>query len=319
MNIKDTFTHPTNIEMLWEILLDELHLTHSNPLFVSNTKHIFESIIPHFTNQLQDSNRTSIMEINKQFLAIVLQTVNTELTSKNMKRIIITNEEYPTDAYKVEDIQTERKNALDKEVEKKRLELESYMNPPEKTRVIDFTDKFEENTVLIDTLLAEKIAERNTDIPTLNPIPANKKKVSFENGPDISLNLSGEDVLVTTNFQETFLNKLKPFKKEFYTDTNTNANEKFAIQESMPLPVVTPIASLAKDVIPISIKESNAIVPNQELVQQINSIHQKIDVLFEMVTKLTEQMYSKKQVKSETEDEDDEDEDENESYNYNYN
>ena len=172
------------------------------------------------------------------------------------------------------------------------------MNPPEKNKVIDFADKLEENSVLIDTLLAEKIAERNTEIPLfMNPIPANKKKVSFENEPDISLNSSGEDGLENINFQETFLNKLKPLKKDFYTNTN----ERFAIQESMPLPVVKPITSLEKEVISKQIKETNAIIPNQELVQQINAIHQKIDVLFEIITKLTEYVYPKQEIKNESE------------------
>jgi hypothetical protein len=66
--------------------------------------------------------------------------------------------------YRIEDIQTARQNEFENAFEKKRMELDTYMTP-QKPKSVDFTDKFvEEKITGMDSLLAEKMNQRNLEI-----------------------------------------------------------------------------------------------------------------------------------------------------------
>ena len=137
------FTNKQNIKLLWEVLLDELHINTTNTKLVSNVRTVFESNVKPFTARTNPN--TNIMDLNKQFLSQVVLAVNRLFPQfkqeQNIKRITIFDEEVSDfkEPYKIEDIHSLRQNDFEKEFEKKRMELENYMTP-QKPKELDFSD-----------------------------------------------------------------------------------------------------------------------------------------------------------------------------------
>lgn len=166
MNIFIQFTSKQNLALLWEVLLDELNINlDSNKILVSNIKTVFESNIKPFTTRANPT--LGIMELNKLFLSQVLTAVHrlfpTIKQNQTIKRITITDEEV-LEPYKIEDIHASRQNDFEKEVERKRIEMENYMTP-QKPKELDFSDKNLDGRIKsMDSLVADKMAQRNIEI-----------------------------------------------------------------------------------------------------------------------------------------------------------
>jgi hypothetical protein len=113
------------------------------------------------------------MDLNKQFLSQVVLAVNRLFPQlkqdHNIKRITISDEEISDfkEPYKIEDIHASRQNDFEKEVERKKMELDNYMTP-QKPKDLDFSDtNIDGKITAMDSLLAEKMAQRNLEIETL--------------------------------------------------------------------------------------------------------------------------------------------------------
>ena len=108
----NNFTNNANLELLWDVLLDELNINTTNKLLVNNIKIVFDTNIKHFT--LKTNPTLHIMELNKQFLSQVVMAVNKLFPKEqNIKRITISNEEIK-EPYKIEDIHSSRQSEFDK-------------------------------------------------------------------------------------------------------------------------------------------------------------------------------------------------------------
>ena len=165
------FTTKQNLKLLWDVLLDELHINTINTKLVANIRTVFESNINPFLSRA--NTKSSIMDLNKQFLSQVVIAVNRLFPQlkqdQNIKRITISDEEISDfkEPYKIEDIHASRQNDFEKEVERKRMELENYMTP-QKPKDLDFSDtNIDGKITAMDSLIAEKMAQRNLEIETL--------------------------------------------------------------------------------------------------------------------------------------------------------
>jgi hypothetical protein len=132
---------------------------------MGNIRTVFESNINPFSSRANP--KASIMELNKQFLSQVVLAVNrlfpTLKQEQNIKRITISDEEV-SEPYKIEDIHASRQNDFEKEVERKRMEMENYMTP-QTPRELDFSDKNSDGRIkAMDSLVADKMAQRNLEI-----------------------------------------------------------------------------------------------------------------------------------------------------------
>jgi hypothetical protein len=153
-------------------LLDELCINTNNKTLVTNIKTVFESNIKLFTARCNP--KTHIMELNKQFLSQVVFAVNRlfpnlnkQNQEQNIKKINITNEE-SSEPYKIEDIHLSRQTEFEKGVERKRMELENYMTP-QKPKELDFSyGDFDGKITEMDSLISEKMVQRNLDIEQLH-------------------------------------------------------------------------------------------------------------------------------------------------------
>jgi hypothetical protein len=308
------FLEKANMNLLWEVLLDELDVNCNNDKLIDKIKIIFTTNVNHFVASVsKDNNATKLVELNKQFLSQIILAVKKLLFSTNsqMKKITIANEEI-NEPYKIEDIHLSRQHNFESQVEKKRVELEKFMTP-EKPKALDFSDKKKDGKITaMDSLIAEKMAERELDIhttysdykpdtwltPTETSVKNDKqlKKVSWtENVLDLNvdLNLNQDE---DSNSTSSIFNKLKK------TQDNV-VDKQYITQQSIPLQdwadlnnvetqKTTPITSTQM------IPQKTQMPPiqqsyNNETKDEISKINIKIDTLFDMMRKLQETLEQK--------------------------
>lgn len=174
------FKNKENLTMIWDILLDELHINTTNKTSVSNIRTIFESNLNLFIARINPQSK--LIELNKQFLSQVLIAVNKLFPKKqeqSIKRIHISDEEV-LEPYKIEDIHASRQTEFEKELERKRMEMENYMTP-QKPKELDFSDKNLDGKIkAMDSLVADKLAQRNFEIEQLQNNDYNTTNINLE-------------------------------------------------------------------------------------------------------------------------------------------
>lgn len=310
MNLEalNAFKTNANVELLWDVLLNELHI---NPTNKDNIRTVFETNLPIFVSSiLNKRNKYSIMDLNKEFLSQVVLAVNKLFPKQNVnvKRITITDEEVG-EPYKIEDIHASRQSDFDKKLERKRIEMETYMTPP-KPKELVFSDNMTIDKITsMETIIAEKITQRNmeisshydytnsdikpsdqwltpieTSIKNENPTPDKSKKVSW-NEPSMNI-----------------FNKLKQTQQPPTIDV-----KQYSEQKSMPLPngmatkemtsnEMTTKEMTSNRMIPKECKISpimvtqEPILPNSEIIKQLNETNKRIDNLHDMLVSFMEKM-----------------------------
>jgi hypothetical protein len=305
----NNFTEQPNLEMLWDILLDELKIRAKPSAFINNIQTVFNSNINPFI--IKASPKLTLLDLNKQFLKQVILAVHKLFPNlsqeANFKKINITNEEV-LEAYKIEDIHTERQTEFDKQLKLKQNELETYMTLT-KPNAISFADNMADNKIVeMDSLIAEKMAQRDSDLEILyknnlktgveqnNWLVSQKTSVKSDN---ITLNTNTPKKVswVDDNNDDSTVSIFQKLKK-----TNTNSNEtKYAQQSSMTLNDVTvsePTIILPPQPQPIA--AANLHLPTNELVKQLNDMNTKLEQLFGIVNKLTDTVSTLAEKKQDT-------------------
>jgi len=272
------FTNKQNLKLLWDVLLDEININASNKTLISNIKTIFESNIHPFTSRTNPN--LNIMELNKQFLSQVVLAVNRLFPNlqkeQNIQKITIFPEiEDNLDPYKIEDIQSLRQNEFEKEVEKKKIELDTYMTP-NKPKELDFSNKNLDGKIKsMDSLIAEKLEQRNLEIEYLQNNNYNttiidsenwltpketsvkneninffKKNINNTNNINLTINELEQNKIKKVSFEkeETTINVFSKLKKQ---TSNINLNNSYDEQQSLTLPEVK------QEHIPINKKKEN--------------------------------------------------------------
>lgn len=164
------FLNKQNIKLLWDVLLDELRLDTNNKQLVSNIRTVFESNINPFISKA--SQISLLVDLNKQFLSQVVIAVYRLFPKikqeQDLKRINISSEEL-NEPYKVEDIQTARQSNFEKQVNQKRAEFENSISL-KKPQELDFTEKVDDDKIKeMDSLIAETMARRNFEVEQYKP------------------------------------------------------------------------------------------------------------------------------------------------------
>jgi hypothetical protein len=234
------FSNKSNLNILWDVLLDELHINTSNKNLINNIKTVFESNITPF--KLRINPKANIMELNKQFLAQVLLAVNKlfpnlnrlQKQDPNIKRITISDEElsdsHSLEPYKIEDIHASRQSEFEKEVERKRLEMENYMIP-QKPREFDFSDRNSDGKIKgMDSLVAEKMAQRNLEIEQIQNVNYNSSNLD----PDQWLTSKETSIKIEkSNIEKKSIIKNNESSRLKHISIDNNNNIKLNISESI--------------------------------------------------------------------------------------
>ena len=328
------FTKKENINLLWDVLLDELNINTNNKAIVSNIKSVFESNVKPFTSRA--NSKAPIMELNKLFLGQVVLAVNRLFPQlkqdQNIKKITITNE-VVAEPYRIEDIQSARQNEFENEFEKKRMDLDNYMTP-QKPKSVDFTDKFvEEKITGMDSLLAEKMNQRNLEIGQImnnsdtekwlqaketsvkseninaNNVQSNNvqqtnsrlKYINMDNNNNIALlNPELNKPVKRVSWDERATGEEEPVSNIFQKLKKTNITEKqYTEQQSEPLPDIKQEV-IQRNVLPVNTPITVPIIPNNEIIKNLNEVNQKVDNLTNLVNKLINDLQINKSTKNQS-------------------
>ena len=176
------FIQTQNIEMIWDVLLDEAgsFIMKNNGHYEQAIKSQFMTIIKNFYDHEKKSG-LPLLGMNKKIVAILVNEWIPMLKTQEQK---IRSPEVPQQKQQqpisesltlvtAEEIQNNRKTQFEKELNIKRNEFQGAMTaktPP----IIDFKDKQDEPIGEMEKLIAETIAQRNFEINQIQNIPGNK-------------------------------------------------------------------------------------------------------------------------------------------------
>ena len=233
-NNKPIFVNKQNINLLWDVLLDELHIDNNNKQLITNIRTVFESNISPFTAKAVQTS--TLVDLNKHFLSQVVIAVYRLFPhlkqEQELKRINISSEEIQ-EPYKVEDIHSTRQNNFEKQVNQKRLEFEKSISL-NKPKELDFTEKVDDGKIKeMDALIAETIARRNFDIEQYKPNLSNN--TVSDQDPDqwlrpqeTSVNQPNKELnnVPNRNQRNNFEDKLKYVSVDGTNNTNNTQNKK---------------------------------------------------------------------------------------------
>ena len=310
MNNLQQFKTVKNVNMLWEVLLDELKINHQNTSLVSNVRSVFENNISLFLSKANPNS--GLMNLNKIFLSQIVTAVNRLFPNINQQqqstKLINISDEIVNEPYKVEDIQSARQTEFEAQLNQKRSEFENLATH-KKPKEVDFSDKAEISKIKeMEALIAETIAKRNFEIdqinmntnpntnPNINSIssdewlkPNNTSVRAEKQQPIVSDNSQRKHKYVNVSEQEpplflTRSDSTSSLKKVSFNEGNnvTMTIEEYREPETQEvINIPTNIFNKLKKV------EEPIKNPEPNVQTQINDMNKKIDALFTMMAELS--------------------------------
>lgn len=285
------FINKQNLNLLWDVLLDELRIDPTNKTVLTNIRTVFESNIHPFTKNNGVNNNVNLVNLNKQFLSQVVIAVNRLFPNlgreQDFKRIQISNEEV-MNPYKIEDIHEARKDDFENQLKIKRSEFENSINL-QKPKELDFTEKIDDGKIKeMDALIAETVARRNFDIEQIN-------KVTNLNVEDPENWLNPQKITKNTTIntieknQDLRGNKDQQSEQNFYSklkqiNTNTNTNLKKNVTWDDDNQLNNNMSLIIKEILQPNDNNTNIDT------NKIDILTNKIDILINLISDLTEQL-----------------------------
>jgi len=148
------FLSDANVQMLWEVLIDE-----DTILKDKRTQETFAKTLPEFYEREKTNKQISLIGLNKQFISLMLNLLRqapnqVARTNPPTKKILITQEE----------LQNDRAANFEQELNKKQQEFTSAMAVPVPTTPV-FTDNTKDVPLTEMNLIIQRtIAERNLEL-----------------------------------------------------------------------------------------------------------------------------------------------------------
>jgi len=306
MNNLQQFKTVKNVNMLWEVLLDELKINHQNTSLVSNVRSVFENNISLFLSKANPNS--GLMNLNKIFLSQIVTAVNRLFPNINQQqqstKLINISDEIVNEPYKVEDIQSARQTEFEAQLNQKRSEFENLATH-KKPKEVDFSDKAEISKIKeMEALIAETIAKRNFEIDQINTnMNANINSVSSDEWlkpnntsvraekqqPIVSDNSQRKHKYVNVSEQEPplFLTRSDSTSSLKKVSFNEGNNVTMTIEEYRE-PETQEVINIPTNIFNKLKKVEEPIKPQESNVQtQINDMNKKIDALFTMMAELS--------------------------------
>ena len=163
--LKTDFLTKENVELLWEIILDDEGIKRIHDINNPNFQNFFINQVRGFHHSgIQD-----LMNMNKMFITNIIDIATTSVKEKEKEKELIT----------YENIQTDRQTKFDNEYKQKAFEFQDAIKlvVPEQ---LDFTEKKDIPITEMERLISETIAQRNFDINKIlkdvPPPPLNQPK-----------------------------------------------------------------------------------------------------------------------------------------------
>ena len=309
MNHLQQFKTVKNINMLWEVLLDELNINNQNTAAVTNIRSVFESNVNPFLSRANPN--MGLMNLNKIFLTQIVAAVNRLFPNINqqqpVKLINISDEIVSNEPYKVEDIHNARQTEFETQVNQRRNDFESLVMV-QKPKEVDFSDKAENSKIKeMEALIAETIAKRNFDIEQINTnMNTNQNTNTGQNTDEwlkpnnTSLRTEKQQQQIqndTSQRKQKYINVLEQEPPSNQTSFLTRSDKKVSFNENnnMTMTIEEYTEPDIQDTINIPTNIFNKLKkvpdpiknPEPNIQAQINDMNKKIDTLFTMMTELS--------------------------------
>jgi hypothetical protein len=150
-----------NIEMIWEIVLDDIkprlksqeQFTQARGFFINQARLFFER---------EKNAQQNLMEMNKKFISLIMNSFNPQQQSAN-------NPPQSKQLFKAEDIQAERLNAFERGLADKKNDFMSAMSVPV-PEMPRFSDNATDEPIggAMGELIARTLAQRNFDVESIH-------------------------------------------------------------------------------------------------------------------------------------------------------
>lgn len=294
INIKENpFISKQNINLLWEVLLDEPTIKHITQEEITQLHIVFSNNVSIFNENTKHTNNPDLTQLNKTFLGQMIRMIRANAT---------------TNAYKVEDIQAQRQQQFEHQLAQKRNDFESSMTltkPP----LPNFTEKIEDEKIKgMDELIAKTVAQRNFDISQINMNPTN---TDWLNPQQTSIKIKiQEDISNSTPIEIVELPKTN--SKKLSWNDNKNETKVFdkneaIINNNTPInraPLIETNFSILNKLKKVADHPSLSILPIEapsknddyaELKEKMNTLELKMDTILDSINKLFEIVNKKEQ------------------------
>ena len=296
LNNLQQFKTVKNINMLWEVLLDELNINTQNTSLTANVRSVFESNVNPFLARANPNS--GLMNLNKIFLTQIVAAVNRLFPNINqqpqVKLINISDEVVSSEPYKVEDIHNARQTDFETQVNQRRNDFENLVTV-KKPKELDFSDKAETSKIKeMEALIAETIAKRNFDIEQINTNRNMSTNMNADTGQTPDEWLKPNNTSLRSEKQQPpqqennidqrkhkYVNTMEQIPSSKKVSFNEGNNVTMTIEEYME--------PQAQDIISIPTNIFNKLkkVEEPNVQVQINDMNKKIDTLFAMITELS--------------------------------
>ena len=307
MNNLQQFKTVKNVNMLWEVLLDELKINQQNTSLVSNIRSVFENNISLFLSRANPNS--GLMNLNKIFLSQIVTAVNRLFPNINQQqqstKLISISDEVINEPYKVEDIHSARQSEFELQVNQRRSEFDNLVTH-KKPKELDFSDKAEISKIKeMEALIAETIAKRNFEIDQINmntnpnPNPNGVSSDEWLKPNNTSIRADKQQPIVSDNSQRKhkYVNVSEQEPPLFLTRSDsTSSLKKVSFNEGNNVTMTIEEYSEPdfKDTINIPTNIFNKLKkvdpnlnPEPNVQSQINDMNKKIDTLFQMMAELS--------------------------------
>jgi hypothetical protein len=213
--MSNDFNTNKNIELLWEVLLDETHVKSMSDMERKKLYELFNNHRKIFYEKEKEST-SSLVIMNKKFLSFFIQFVNSKIKDNSQLQNSTMNSSINSNVYKKEDIQIQKQNKFQKDLAAKKMDFENTMNhnkPPE----LDFSEKIEETKIKgMDELIAKTIEQRNYEISQIHNNSYNNSDLIPEQWLKTSLKKDNNPIVnnQNTTFKQIKIEDLIPIDHE---------------------------------------------------------------------------------------------------------
>jgi len=177
------FIKPDNVEILWEVILDENVINTNDPNQLTNIKNYFNNQLrTYYEGEKMNPNAFNLFQLNKNFISNFITNIHTQqnqqkpqLTLKNPSvasgnygvQSLTSGSQQKHDLITSEDIHTDRKNQFDNDLAARVNEFQSAMTLPI-PEIPKFSDKLDKPINEMEALIAQTLAQRNFEIEQIH-------------------------------------------------------------------------------------------------------------------------------------------------------
>ena len=170
MSINDFLTK-TNVQLLWEVIIDDDLFKNQSKEIVSQINNIFYNNLRGF-HEIEKNNFTNLMNMNKKFIGFIL---NQSYNIINFNKKSTKSQPLITSA----DLQSERISKFEKDLSEKQTEFSNAMSLPVPPVPKFQDDKLDEPISEIELEIKKVLDQRNYDIEQLNKTLSNTNADSW--------------------------------------------------------------------------------------------------------------------------------------------